>query len=345
MGVNLTPIIPRKKISLKCLRGKIIAFDALNVIYQFLSLIRLPYGEPLRDGSGRITSHLVGIVNRYTRLIVDYEIKPIFVFDGLSHPLKKKEILKRRKLREKSFREWQEALQRGDFEKAFSKAVTALKLEDYMIDDTKRLLSYMGIPYVDAPYDAEAQAAYIVSRGDAWSVGTMDYDTLLYGAPRMTRYITLTGFEWLPSKGIARRLIPELILLDETLNFLKINRKQLIDIAILIGTDYNEGIKGIGPKKALKLIKIYGSLERLPKDIYEKLPHNYEEIRKIFLFPEVKKDYSIEFRKPDFNKLKSFLVEERDFSEKRVNNIIRRLEKVSWYFIQRDISKYFDKEK
>jgi len=340
MGVNLSPIIPRKKVTLKHLKGKYIVFDALNIIYQFLALIRLPNGEPLKDRKGHITSHLVGILNRYTRLMSEYEIRPIFVFDGPPHPLKKKEIEKRKALREKAYQEWREALYKGDIEKAFSKAVMALRIEDYMIKDTRKLLLYMGIPIVDAINDAEAQAAYMVLNRDAWTVGTMDYDTLLYGASRMTRYITITGFEWLPSKGIARKLFPEIIQLKNVLSYLEITRRQLIDIAIIVGTDYNEGIKGIGPKKALKLIKRYGSLEKLPKHIYVKVPENYDEIRRIFLYPKINKCYSIKFTKPDRDKLLRFLVDERDFSRKRVNNILERLEKINLAFIQKDIRRY-----
>ncbi len=341
MGTNLTPIIPRKKIGLKGLMNKVVAIDALNSIYQFLALIRLPNGEPLKDSKGRITSHLVGIVSRYTKLLVEYYMKPIFIFDGPPHPLKGEEIKKRKAQRAKARREWLLALSRGDYEKAFSKAVVSIEVNEQIISDAKKLIKLMGFPIIEALHDAEAQASYIVSRGEAWCVGTLDWDALLYGAPRMVRYITVTGTEWLPSKKMARPLIPELIELTKILRILRITREQLVDIAILVGTDYNRGIKGIGPKKALHLIKLYGSLERLPLNIKEKLPEHYNKIREIFLYPLIRKDYRIEFEKPKVDELFKFLVEERDFSPRRVEKIIERLESFSYHGEQLGLDRWF----
>lgn len=341
MGTNLTPIIPRTKIGLKGIKGKVFAVDALNVIYQFLSLIRLPDGEFFRDSKGNITSHLIGISSRFTRLMLDYGCRFIFVFDGPPHPLKKAELEKRRKIREKAEREWKEALKRGDLEAAFSKAVVAVSVNEQIINDAKRLLDLMGVPVIDAPHDAEAQAAYMVNRGDAWALNTLDWDALLYGSKRMVRYITLTGSEWLPSKKMARRLEPELIELSQVLGYLNITREQLIDVAILVGTDYNEGVRGIGPKKALRLIKTYGSLERLPVHIREKLPENWKDIREIFLHPPVKEDYSLSFKQPDLDGLYHFLVNERDFSPKRVRSIVERLSKIKPSYSQFTLEFFF----
>ncbi len=344
MGTYLTPIIPRKKIGLAGIRGKIFVVDALNVIYQFLALIRLPNGEFFKDKQGNITSHLIGLSTRFSRLMFEFGCRFIFVFDGPPHPLKRKELERRKKLRKKAEIEWKNALLRGDLETAFSKAVVAISVNEQIISDAKKLLRLMGLPVIDAPSDAEAQAAYIVSRGEAWAVNTMDWDSLLYGADRVVRYITLTGFEWLPSKGIARKLLPEIIELDTVLNTLGISRKQLIDIAILVGTDYNEGIKGIGPKTALKLIKTYGSIESLPRFYKEKLPENWKEVRELFLNPPISKNYRIEFREPDLDGIYKFLVDERDFSPKRVRVVIERLAKISSLSsIQKTLDGYFSK--
>lgn len=329
MGTYLTPIIPRKKIGLAGIRGKVFAVDALNVIYQFLALIRLPTGEFFRDKRGNITSHLIGISTRFSRLIVEFGCKFIFVFDGPPHPLKKRELERRRMMRNRAEVEWRKALSRGDFETAFSKAVVSISVNKQIVSDAKRLLRLMGLPVIDAPGDAEAQAAYLVSRGEAWAVNTMDWDSLLYGADRVVRYITLTGFEWLPSRGVARRLLPEMIELNSVLKALGISRRQLIDIAILVGTDFNEGVRGVGPKTALKLIKIYGSIENLPKTYREKIPENWEDVRELFLNPPVSKNYKIEFREPDLNGIYKFLVDDRDFSPKRVRVVIERLAKIS----------------
>ena len=170
----------------------------------------------------------------------------------------------------------------------------------------------------------------MAAKGDVWAVGTKDYDALLYGAPRMVRYVTLTGTEWLPSKGVARHLEPELIELNEVLEKLGITRQQLVDLAILVGTDFNPGgVKGIGPKRALKLIKLYGRLERLPLSIREKLPSYYEDIRRVYLKPKVTDDYSIEFREPDLDGLYEFLVEEKGFSRERYRVVADRLQRIS----------------
>lgn len=336
MGVTLSPIIPRRIVTLRYLRGRVIAMDAYGELYQFLALIRLPGGEPLRDREGRITSHLVGLAFRVTKLMTDFGIRFIFVFDGPPHPLKLKELNKRRKAREKAYKEWREALARGDYEKAFSKAVVALSLNREMVNDAKRLLELMGIPCVQAPHDAEAQAAHIVLRGEAWAVGSKDYDSLLYGAPRLVRYITITGSEYLPSKGIVRPLKPEIIELSDVLQRLKLTRRQLIDVAILVGTDYNDGVKGIGPKTALKLIKIYGCLEKLPRHIREKLPDNYEEVREIFLNPPITREYELKFKEPDISGIAEFL-EERGFSKARIKTILDRLSRITPYPSERKL--------
>jgi len=325
MGVYLTPIIVKHVLRLENLKGKSFAVDANNYLYQFLALIRLPDGTPLHDSEGHITSHLAGLMFRTTRLLYDYNIDLVFVFDGKPPELKEAEISRRHELREKAYEEWVKALQRGDFASAFSKAIVTSRLTREMIEDAKRLLELLGIPYVQAPSEAEAQAAYMASKNDVWAASSKDYDALLFGAPRLLRYLTISGKEYLPSKGTFRPLEPELIELDELLSRHKITREQLIDLAILIGTDFNEGIKGIGPKKALKLIKTYGKLENLPEEIFRKIPKNYDEIRKIFLEPNVTSDYSLEHGELKEDELYQFLCEERDFSRKRVETAVKRM--------------------
>lgn len=196
-----------------------------------------------------------------------------------------------------------------------------------ILADSKGLLSLMGIPWLEAPEDAEAQASFMGSKRDVWAVGSKDYDCLLYGAPILARYLTLTGREYLPSKGVSRRLIPELVKLADNLEALGINREQLVDLALLVGTDFNEGVKGIGPKKALDLIRKYGSLEALPEHIKEELPLNVEEVRNIFLNPRVLKEYSLERNRPDRDGIVRFLSEERAFSRDRVEKVAEQLTK------------------
>jgi len=341
MGVYLTPIIVKHVLRLEDLKGKSFAVDANNYLYQFLALIRLPDGTPLRDSDGHITSHLAGLIFRTTRLLHDYNIDLVFVFDGEPPSLKMAEISKRRELRDKAYEEWIRALQQGDLASAFSKAIVTSRLTSEMIEDAKRLLDLLGIPYVQAPSEAEAQAAYMALKGDVWAASSKDYDSLLFGAPRLLRYLTITGKEYLPSKGVFRPLYPELIELNEFLSKHGISREQLVDLAILIGTDFNEGIKGIGPKKALKLIKTYGRLENLPDKIFERLTPNFEEIRKIFLDPKVTDDYSLEYGELKEEEVYRFLCDERDFSRKRVETAVKRMKAFYSRRSQRKLGEWF----
>jgi len=325
LGVNLTPIIVKKILQLDNLQGKSLAVDANNYLYQFLSLIRLHNGTPLKDSHGNITSHLSGLMFRSTRLIHDYNIDLIFVFDGKPPRLKQQEIQKRRKLREKATKEYEEALKAEDYATAFSKAVMTSRLTKPLIEDAKRLLNLLGIPCIQAPSEAEAQTAYMALKGDVWAASSKDYDALLFGAPRLLRYLTIYGREFLPSKGVSRALKPELIDLNKFLSFHNITREQLIDLAILIGTDFNEGVKGIGPKTAIKLLRGYKKLENVPNDIQSKIPRNYEEIREIFLNPETTTNYNLEYEELNEDALYQFLCDQRDFSRKSVETVIQRM--------------------
>jgi len=314
-------------LKLEDLRGKSLAVDANNYLYQFLVLIRTPRGTPLKDSHGNITSHLTGLMFRSTRLIHDYNIDLIFVFDGKPPKLKEREIQKRRQLREKATLEYEKALKAKDYATAFSKAVMTSRLTKPLIDDAKRLLHLLGIPYVQAPSEAEAQAAYMAIKGDVWAASSKDYDSLLFGTPRLLRYLTIHGREFLPSKGISRPLKPEVINLNKFLSHHNLTLEQLVDLAILIGTDFNEGIKGIGPKTALKMLKTHGRLENLPSNIMSKVPQNYGEVRKIFLEPKVISNYTLAYGDLREKELYDFLCNQRDFSKKRVETIVQRMKK------------------
>ncbi len=325
LGVNLTPIIVKKITKLDSLRGRSLAVDANNMLYQFLSLIRTSDGTPLKDSCGNITSHLAGLMFRSTRLMHDYDIDLIFVFDGKPSPLKELEISKRREVREKAKVEWKRALEAGNYAAAFSKAVMTSRLTKPMVDDAKKLLELLGIPFAQAPGEAEAQAAFMAMEGDVWASNSRDYDSLLFGTPRLLRYLTISGKEFLPSKGITRQLKPELISLDELLSHHALSHEQLIDIAILIGTDFNEGVRGIGPKTSVKLLKEHGRLENLPDNIRSKITKQYEDVRKIFLSPRVTSDYTVQYGDLQEKAICEFLCDQRAFSEKRVEMAIQRL--------------------
>src|SRR5678815_2393382 len=261
MGVPLTPIMIKRELALEDLRGKTLAVDGNGELYQFLALIRLRDGSPLADSRGRVTSHLSGLFYRTTRLIADYGTDMVFVFDGKPPALKSAEIARRRSVKERYDAEYKEAIQAGDLAKAYSKATMTSRLTREMVDEARELLRLLGIPVVQAPSEGEAQAAHMAAAGTVWAAGSKDYDCLLFGTPRLLRFLTISGKEFLPSKGAFRAITPELIDTQDLLDHYGITREQLIDLAVLVGTDFNEGIKGIGPKKALKLVSEFDTID------------------------------------------------------------------------------------
>ena len=325
MGVMLTPILKREQTSLKALKGTSFAIDASIEIHQFLALVRKRDGSLFSDSQGRVTSHLIGLLTRTSRLIADFDMKPVFIFDGKPNPLKRRTIEMRRDARKKAEAEYVEAVSKKDYSKAWSKAVMTGRVTGLVLEDSKHLLTLMGIPWLEALEDAEAQASFMAARGDVWAVGSKDYDCLLYGAPILARYLTLTGREWLPAQRRSRPLIPELIRLSENLALLGITREQLVDLAILVGTDFNQGVKGIGPKKALKLVHDYGSIEQMPEEIRSKLTEDLNNVRQVFLKPRVLEKYLLKRSPPDRDGLIRFLSEERGFNKERVERLTERL--------------------
>jgi len=325
MGVTLTPITIRHPTSLESLRGRTIAIDGNLELYQFLSIMRTHDGQPLHDSAGRITSHLNGLAFRTTRLIADYDIRPIFVFDGPPPELKREEIRKRREAREKSQREYEAAIAAGDTATAWSKAIMGSRLTRPMVEEAKTLLTFLGVPWVQAPSEGEAQAAFLAQRGDAWAAGSKDYDSLLFGAPRFVRFLAVESTEFLPSQRRSRAVPPEVLDLDENLHALGLTREQLIDVALLIGTDFNGGVKGIGPKTAVKRIREWNSLDHAPPQVLAQLPEDIAAIRAFFLNPPVSTDPVPPPRDPDESAVYRFLCEERDFSRNRVHTALDRL--------------------
>jgi len=326
LGVNLRGLVPIENVKLEDLSGKTIAIDAYNALYQFLAIIRQPDGTPLKDTSGKVTSHLSGLFYRTSNLI-ETGIKPVYVFDGAPPVLKRAEIARRRQVKVEAAVHYEKAVARGDMVKARMLAQATTSMKDYMEDDATRLLSLMGLPCVQAPSEGEAQAAYLTKRGDADYCASQDYDSLLFGATKLLRNVTISGRRKLPSKNVYVDVVPELVELAKVLRECDITHEQLIDVGILIGTDFNpDGIKGLGPKTALKLIKEHGTLENALSHIKNaELPHPPESIREIFLHPNVHDHYALEWKEPDVEGVVSFLVREKDFSEERVRKALERM--------------------
>ncbi len=327
MGVNLRGIVSKKEVKLEDFRGKIVAIDAYNALYQFLSIIRQPDGTPLKDNTGKVTSHLSGLLYRTSNL-VELGIKPVYVFDGKPSILKVEQIERRRHVKEAAKIQYEKAVAKGDMVKARKFAQATASMKDYMKDDAQRLLELMGLPWVQAPSEGEAQAARMNRRGDADYCASQDYDSLLFGAPILLRNVTVSGRRKLPSKNIYIDVVPEIFMLDKILRECEITYEQLIDVGILIGTDFNpDGIKGLGPKTALKLIQKHGTVENaLPYIKNAEFPHPPEKIREIFLHPKVRDDYNLEWKEPDLEGIIDFLVREKDFSENRVRKAIEKMQ-------------------
>jgi flap endonuclease-1 len=330
VGVNIREIVPPsavRTLDLRELRGRVVAIDAYNALYQFLASIRQPDGTPLMDSKGRVTSHLSGLFYRTINML-EHGLKPIYVFDGKPPEIKQAEIERRKRVKEEAARKYEEALKAGLMEEARRYAQIMSKLTEPMVEDAKRLLEAMGIPWVQAPAEGEAQAAYMARRGDAWAAGSQDYDSLLFGAPRLVRNLSITGKRKLPRRNIEVEVKPEVIELEVLLRELGISREQLIILGMLVGTDYNpEGVRGYGPKRALQFVKGRDPatlLKMLPRAEFPVPP---EEIYEYFLNPPVTDDYRVEWREPDRRAIEEILVLEHDFSPQRVSNAVDRLEK------------------
>jgi flap endonuclease-1 len=326
LGVNLRDLVPKKQIALSNLSGRSIAIDAYNALYQFLAIIRQPDGTPLKDRTGKVTSHLSGLLYRTVNL-VEMGMKVVYVFDGVPPTLKAVEIRRRVKVKKEAIVKYEKALQEGRIEEARTYAQATSRLKDYMEQDSKRLLTLMGVPWIQAPSEGEAQAAYLTKKGDTNYCASQDYDSLLFGAPMLVRNLTMSGRRKLPGKQVYIDVIPEIVELNQVLEKLGITQEQLVDIGILIGTDFNpEGIKGIGPKTALNLIKQHHTLENaLPHIKTAKFPVEPQRIREIFLDPKITDNYQLKWKEPDLEGAIDFLCRERDFSEDRVQRALEKM--------------------
>jgi len=332
MGLQIVDIIPKKEIEFKELAGKTLAVDAFNVIYQFLSTIRQPDGTPLQDSHKRITSHLSGLFYRNIALIQE-GIKLIYVFDGKPPELKKGLREKREEIKEEAFEKYSQAKSEEDIESMGKYARQVTRLTSEMIAESKELLKAMGIAVVQAPSEGEAQASFICKQGDAFAVASQDYDCLMFEAPKLIQNMTLARKRKTVSGYV--EITPQLIDLKNVLSELNISQEQLICIGILSGTDYNPGgVKGIGPKKALKIVlenktpeNIFEAVEKLQAEGKYKIEFDWKEVFEIIKKPEVETNYTIEFSRFDFDKVKKIMLE-HDFSEERIESQFEKIREI-----------------
>ena len=328
MGLDLKPILTHTNIKLSDLSNKIIAVDAFNTIHQFLATIRGSTGELLANSHGEITSHLSGLFYRNINLLAE-GIKLVYVFDGVSSPLKTNEIQRRHQIKEIATEKYEKALVQGKLEEARKYSQATSVLTNKMIEESKRLLSLLGIPTIQAPSEGEATAANLTNTDLVHICASQDYDSILFGARRLVRNITISGKRKVPNRNAYIDVPLEIFHLEEILDQTKLTNEQLVDVGILIGTDYNSGgIPGIGPKTALKLIQKYSKLENIDQ-LQEPLSNiPYEEIRELFLKPKVANVTSndIKFEPVDYDKLVEFLCMEKNFSSDRVNSALQKVQ-------------------
>lgn len=328
MGVNLGHDIPRHEIELKDLANREIAIDAFNTLYQFLTTIRQPDGTPLRDSKGRVTSHLSGIFYRTINLI-EAGIKPIFVFDGVAPAFKHATQAARSEIKKEAEIKWKAAMEAGDTQEARKYAGMSTRLTSEMIESSKELMEAMGLSWVQAPSEGEAQAAYMCKVGDVHAAASQDYDALLFGSPILIRNVTSSGKRKLPFKKTMIEVKPEMLKLDEVLKSLGLNQEQFIAMGILIGTDYNpKGIDGMGSKRALAHVKKYVTFKRIFAEIKWPFDITPEEIRDFFLNPPVEKK-EITKGKFDPEKIKKMLVDDYEFSQERIDKGLERIKEAT----------------
>ena len=317
MGVKLKDIVEPESISFKDLEGRTVSIDAFNTLFQFLSTIRQRDGRPLTDENGNITSHLSGILYRNSSMI-EKDIKPIYIFDGQAPELKSETQAKRREIRDEAEKIYKDALAKGDTEKARKFAMRSSKLSPEIIESSKKLLTLMGIPYIDAKGEGEAQAAYLVQNGDAYAVASQDYDCLLFGAKRVVRNLAVNS-----NLGNL-----EYYQLNKVLKELNVTREDLVDMGILIGTAFCDGLNGVGAKTALNLAH-KGQLKEKIAELQKQSSHDLDEVREIFLNHNVNTDYKIKWEKPNKDKIIEFLCYEHGFSEDRVSKASDKLKNLN----------------
>ncbi len=343
MGVNITEIIPRKEVELKDLKGKTIAIDAYNTLYQFLTTIRQPDGTPLKDREGNITSHLSGLFYRNINLLLD-GIKPVYVFDGKPPELKAKEIEKRKEAKKIAESAYIKATEKRDIEGMRKYSARNVHITRDVVEESKALLTAMGIPYIEAPSEGEAEAAVLAKAGKVWASASQDYDSILYGTPYLIRNLTLSRRRK-TSTGLYVDVKPELIVLQDVLNHLNISLDQLICLAILVGTDYNPGgVKGLGQKRALEIVEKYEYPAEIFKSIEKSDRYNivfdWQEIFKLFHEYEVDPHTDIEFKDVDEDKLRK-LLQKHAFSEARIDSGLEKLQKYKESKKQKDLGEFF----
>ncbi|HII39482.1 TPA: flap endonuclease-1 [Candidatus Micrarchaeota archaeon] len=340
MGVALQPVLKKHEKPLSDLAGKTLAVDAFNTLYQFITIIRQPDGTPLMDSKGRVTSHLSGLFYR-TCSLLEKGIRPVFVFDGKPNPLKYATIAARAQVKHEAEEQRREALEVGEVEEAAILAQRTARLTSENIEDSKRLLEAMGLPWVQAPSEGEAQCSVMAADGVVYAAASQDFDSLLFGASLLVRNITIAGRRKLPRRNAYVDVVPEEYSLQENLTKLGITREKLVWMGMLCGTDFDPGIRGIGPKKSLKLVLEHDSFDSILSVLNQEM--DWKPVFELFNNPprvSVPKS-EMQFREPDRSALLQFMCDEHDFSRERVGSALAKAFKEPASSEQSQLKKWF----
>ncbi|MBC8495488.1 flap endonuclease-1 [archaeon] len=344
MGTPITDILITKEITISDLDGKILAVDSFNMLYQFLSSIRQPDGTPLMDSKGRVTSHLTGLFSRITKLMIE-GVSFVFVFDGETPELKKAERERRRGIKLEANKLYEDAKDREDVKDMKKYASRTSVLTSEIIEESKELIRALGMPIVQAPSEGEAQASYMVDEGDCYAIVSQDSDSLIFGACRVVKNLTLSRKRKAINKLTYKTVNPEIISLADNLNHLGVTREQLIVIAMLAGTDYNiGGVKGIGPKKALNLVKTYGdNFDKIFEEVgwNDNFDFEWKLVFDLIKNMPVHNDYELKWDPINRDEIIRVLVEEHDFNRERVEKTIEKLMKGKPAKDQKGLSDFF----
>jgi flap endonuclease-1 len=309
MGLPFGDLVSVGEIAWSELSGRRLAIDGNNAVYQFLSTIRQRDGQPFTDANGHVTSHLIGILYRSLSLIAE-GVETAWVFDGRPPDLKAGTLRARYRAKAKAEAEWKEALEREDLETARRKAAATSRFTPTMAAEAMELLHALGLPTVQAPAEGEAQAASMARAGTVWATGSQDYDTLLFGAPRLVRGLAAR------SRG-GDQPAAQLIDRERWLSELGISGEELILVGLLVGTDFNDGARGYGPKKALKLVQRHLGWEATLR-IAGIEPAEVEPAAAVFRHPEVIATGPLDFRPVDEAAVEHLLVDGHGFSAERL---------------------------
>ncbi|MFB6123537.1 MAG: flap endonuclease-1 [Haloferacaceae archaeon] len=295
------------------IEGSAVAVDAHNWLYRYLTTtVKWTRDEIYTTESGEEVANLVGVVQGLPKFF-EHDLTPVFVFDGGVTELKDAEVQQRREKREAAEERLAEARDRGDEVEAARLSARTQRLTDVILETTRELLDLLDVPVVEAPAEGEAQAAHMARVGDVDYAGSEDYDTLLFGAPLTLRQLT--------SKGT-----PELMDLDATLDRHDLTLEQLVDVAILCGTDFNPGVSGVGPKTALSAVTEHGDLWGA-MEANDWHVENADRIRDLFFDPPVTDDYALDRDpNPDLDAARAYVTDEWGVDADEVERGFERIE-------------------